>query len=91
MRRSKLEIYITVLEALALDGPMRLNRITCKTNLNYVFLKRVVHDLRDRQLVEERKINNSFIYSATPKAKLALTQFNDMSQSFPFLKNAWTF
>ena len=89
MRRSKFEIYLTVLETLILDGPMRINKITCKTNLNHVFLKHVMNDLKERQLIEQRRINNSFIYAATPKARLALSQFKEVSQSFPFLNNTW--
>ena len=89
MRRSKFEIYLTVLETLALEGPMRINKITCKTNLNHVFLKQVINELRKKELVEERKINNSFVYAATQKARLTLSQFKEVSQSFPFLKEPW--
>ena len=81
MARSKFEIYITILEALVINGPMRPNKITCETNINYSLLKKAINDLQERQLVEERKINNSFIYSATPKAKLALLQFKEIAQS----------
>ena len=86
MRRSKFEIYIAVLETLLANGPMRLTKITCKTNLNYSLLKQAVNDLRKRQLIEETKINNSFTYAATPKAELVISQVKEVSQSFPFFK-----
>ena len=90
MRRSKLEIYITVLESLASYGPMRLTKITYKSNLNYVFLKQVVNELKENQLIEERKIKNSSIYAATPKAKVVLSKFKEINQSLPFLvENPW--
>jgi predicted transcriptional regulator len=89
MGKSKFEIYIAILQTLALNGPMRPSRITCETNINYSLIKKAVNDLRDRQLVEERKINNSFMYSATPKAKLTLAHFKEISQNLPiFEQNA---
>ncbi|MGA3060909.1 MAG: winged helix-turn-helix domain-containing protein [Candidatus Bathyarchaeia archaeon] len=87
MRRSKFEICLNVLETLTLEGPMRINKITCKTNLNYVYLKEVMNDLRQRRLVEERKMNNSFTYAATSKAILVLSQFKEVRQSLPFLND----
>jgi len=66
---------------------MRINKITCKTNLNYVYLKEVMNDLRQRRLVEERKMNNSFTYAATSKAILVLSQFKEVRQSLPFLND----
>jgi predicted transcriptional regulator len=86
MGRSKFEIYVAVLETLALDGPMRPNKITCETSINYSVVKKAVNDLRNRQLVDERKVNNNFIYSATPKAKLALLQYKEIAQSLPIFE-----
>jgi predicted transcriptional regulator len=88
MRRSKLEIYIAVLETLATNGPMRLTKITYKSNLNYVLLKQIVSNLQEKQLIEERKINNFLVYAATPKAKIVLLQLKEVNQSLPFLEEA---
>jgi hypothetical protein len=46
-----------------------------------------MNDLRQRRLVEERKINNSFTYAATSKAILVLSQFKEVRQSLPFLND----
>ena len=59
MGRSKLEIYLTILETLALNGPMKSNRITCETNISYSLVKKAVNELQKRQLVKERKVNNT--------------------------------
>lgn len=51
MRRSKLQMYVQVLDALAFYGPMRLTRITYKANLNYSLLKPILEDLMKSELV----------------------------------------
>ena len=86
MGRSKLELYMTILETLAINGPMRPNKITCETNINYSLVKKALIELQKRQLVEERKVNNTSVYLATPKAKSVLLQFKEIAQSFPILE-----
>ena len=88
MGRSKLEIYVAVLETLVLNGPMRPTRITCETNINFSSVKKAVNDLQKKQLVEERKVNNTFVYLATPKAKLVVLQFKEIALSFPIFEEA---
>jgi predicted transcriptional regulator len=88
MRKSKFEIYIAILNTLVINGPMRSNKITCETNINYSYIKKALKDLRDKQLVEEKKISNSFIYLATDKAKLALSQFKEISENLPIFEEA---
>lgn len=86
MRKSKLENYIAILNTLEINGPMRSNKITCETNISYSYIKKALNDLRDKQLVEEKKIKNSVIYLATPKAKLALSQFREISENLPIFE-----
>ena len=88
MGRSKLEIYVTIIEALVLNGPMKSNRITCDTNISYNLVKKALIDLQKRQLIDERKINNTSIYLATPKAKSALLQFKKITQNLPIFEEA---
>lgn len=88
MGRSKLEIYLTILETLELNGPMKSNRITCETSINYSFVKKAVNELQKRQLVEERKVNNKCVYLATPKAKLVLLKFKEIAQNLPVFEDA---
>lgn len=81
MRRSKLEMYISTLEALAYFGPLKITRITYKTNLNCSQLKAILDDLIQKKLVEERTLmKNKVAYAATPKAKVILSYFNELKE-----------
>jgi predicted transcriptional regulator len=84
MRRSKMELYISTLEALAYNGPLRITRITYKANLNWGQLKPIIDDLIQKKLVEERKLKkNRVAYAATPKARELLAYFNDLKEMLP--------
>ena len=86
MRRSKLQIYLEVLDALALYGPMRLTRITYKANLSCSLLKLILKDLKGNGLVEERKIGrNVVVYAATNAARKILHTFKEFSQILPII------
>jgi predicted transcriptional regulator len=56
MRRSKMEMCISTLEALAYYGPMQITRITYKANMNCGQLKDILADLIQEKLVEERTL-----------------------------------
>jgi predicted transcriptional regulator len=80
MRRSKLQMYVEVLDALAFYGPMRLTRITYKANLNYSLLKPILEDLMKNELVEERRLKkNVVIYAATNAARTTLLRFKQLN------------
>jgi predicted transcriptional regulator len=85
MRRSKLEIYLDVLEAFTNNGPMRLTRVTLKSKTNYVILKQITTKLIADNLVEEKRIGNFSIYSSTPKAKTVISQLRQVRQNLPAL------
>jgi len=73
MRRSKLQMYVEVLDALVLLGSMRLARITYKTNLSYSLLKPILEDLIKNELVEERRLKkNVVVYAATNATRRTL-------------------
>jgi predicted transcriptional regulator len=84
MRRSKLQIYVEVLDALVFYGPMRLTRITYKTNVNCSLLKPILKDLIKNELAEERKLKkNTVIYAATKEARTTISRFNELAQILP--------
>jgi predicted transcriptional regulator len=86
MRRSKRQMYVEVLEALALYGPMRLTRITYKANLNWSLLKPILKDLMKKNLVEERALKkNIVVYAATNAARTTLLRFKELSQILPIM------
>ena len=81
MRRSKLQMYIEVLDALVFYGPMKLTRITYKANMNCSLLKPILNELTKNKLVEVRKIKkNSIVYAATNAARATLLQFNELTK-----------
>ncbi len=85
MRRSKLQMYFAVLEALALNGPMRLTKITYKANLSHDLLKPILIDLVKNELVEERRLKNVVVYAATSASRTTLLRFNELTQILPII------
>ena len=57
MRRSKLEIHIDILRALACHGRLKPTHITYKANVNCSALKECLDFLVERNLVKEQMIN----------------------------------
>jgi predicted transcriptional regulator len=86
MRRSKLEIYIDILEALALYGPLKLTRITYKANINCGLLQQILKEFMENNLVEERKLKNIVVYAVAPKARLIISQFKEVSENLPMIE-----
>lgn len=84
MRRSKIEMYISTLEALAYYGPLRLTRVTYKAKMNCSQLKTILADLIQKKLVEERKLGrNNIFYAATPKARTILSHYEEFKEMLP--------
>ena len=86
MRRSKMEMYISILEALAYNGPSKITRITYKAKMNFSQLRSIMDDLIQKRLVEERKLKNNAAYLATPKARIILSYFNQLKEMLPIPK-----
>ena len=57
MRRSKLEIHIDILRALACHGRLKPTHITYKANVNCSALKECLDFLVERNLIKEQRIN----------------------------------
>jgi predicted transcriptional regulator len=84
MRRSKMEMYISTLEALAYCGPLKITRITYKAKMNCSQLKAILDDLIQNKLVEERPLRkNQIFYAATPKARTVLSYFAEIKELLP--------
>jgi predicted transcriptional regulator len=84
MRRSKLQLNVEILEALTLDGPMRLTRITCKANLSYTLLKSILTELLKNQRIKERTLKkNTIVYTTTNQGRTTLSKFKEPAQILP--------
>ena len=57
MRRSKLEIHVDILRALAYHGRLKPTHITYKANVNCSALKECIDFLLERNLIIEQSIN----------------------------------
>lgn len=84
MRRSKLEIYIDILNVLALKGQLKLTHIMYKSNVNCKVLKEQLEFLIKNKLVEERILRKErTVYALTPKGIQILKYFREIEQVFP--------
>jgi predicted transcriptional regulator len=88
MRRSKLEMYISTLEALVYYGPMKITRITYKAKMNCGQLKSILDDLIQKKLAEERLLRkNEVVYAATPRARTILSHFEEIRELLPTVED----
>jgi predicted transcriptional regulator len=76
-----MEMYISILRALCYYGPLKLTRITYKTNMNYSQLKMSLDDLIQRKLVEERTLEKGkVVYAVTSRARTILSYFDELKE-----------
>lgn len=84
MRRSRLEVYIDIIEVLALKGPLKLTHIMYKSNVNCSVLKDQLDFLLKNSLVEERMLKKEkVVYAVTQKGLQILKSFREIKQIFP--------
>jgi predicted transcriptional regulator len=85
MRRSKLEIHIDVLRALAYHGRLKPTHITYKANVNCSALKECLTFLLERNLVKEqtfsKKRKKRKTYSITNRGLTALRNFKEINRA----------
>jgi len=87
LRRSKLELYVSTLEALAHYGPMKLTRITYKAKMNCSPLKIILRELIKKELVEKKILKkNVVVYKATQKARTVLFEFGELKEMLPIVE-----
>ncbi len=83
MRRSKLEIYIDILNTLALKGNLKLTHIMYKSNINCSVLKEQLEFLINNSLVEEKMLRKErTVYGITPRGMQVLKSFREIKQVF---------
>ena len=88
MRRSKLEVYVDILQVLALKGQLKLTHIMYKSNVNGQVLKSQLDFLLKNGLVEESAIKKQkVVYAITPRGMSILKSFKEIKQAFPTEEN----
>ena len=81
MARSKLEIYLSILEVLALRGPLSLTHITYKATLNHNVAKPYLNFLVKQNLAEEKVTEKKkVIYAITKNGWKILRYFWEIKQ-----------
>jgi predicted transcriptional regulator len=84
MRRSKLEVYIDILEVLAIKGQLKLTHIMYKSNVNCHVLKQQLEFLIGNSLVEERIMKKEkTVYAITSRGIQILKAFREIKEVFP--------
>jgi predicted transcriptional regulator len=85
MRRSKLEIHIDILRALAYHGRLKPTHITYKANVNCSALKECLDFLLQRNLIKEQTISKKRqkrkFYAITDLGLNALRNVKEINQS----------
>ena len=85
MRRSKLEIHIAILRALAYHGKLKPTHITYKANINCSALKECLDFLMDRDLIVEQSISKRRqtrkVYAITELGMTALRNVKEINNA----------
>lgn len=87
IRRSKLEMYVGILEVLALRGPLKLTHVMYKANVNCSVLKEYLQFLIEQGLVEEKTVGKRRVaYAINSKGLIVLKQFRELKQILPLVE-----
>jgi len=82
MRRSKLELYIAVLNVVAIRGPLNITGLALRARLNYKQIKPILNNLMNKGVIQEQHLRNgSVVYAATPSGQRLSTQFKQADES----------
>ena len=89
MRRSKLEMYVDILQVLSRRGPLKLTHIMYKANVNCKVLKEYLDFLTKQNLIEERPVGkNRTVFAITPRGITVLKYFRELKQVLPIVEEA---
>jgi len=84
MRRSKLEIHVDILTAVAHHGPLSLTRVMYKTNVSCSILKYYVDFLIQQNLVEKQTLHKKrVVYVITERGQTVLKFAKELYNVLP--------
>jgi predicted transcriptional regulator len=87
MRRSKLEMYIAILNVLAQKGPLKLTHIMYKANLNCTVLKDDLDFLIKQELIVEQTIRREkTVFAVTQRGINVLKYFKELTKALPIIE-----
>jgi predicted transcriptional regulator len=89
MRRSKLEMYVDILQVLSRRGPLKLTHVMYKANVNCKVLKEYLDFLLKQNLIEERIVGKSrMVFAITQRGITVLKYFRELRQVLPIVEEA---
>lgn len=87
VRRSKLEMYVDILDVLARRGPLKLTHVMYKANVNCSILKDNLQFLIKQGLVEEKAVGKRRVaYAISNKGLIVLKQFRELKRILPLIE-----
>lgn len=87
MRRSKLEMYVDILQVLSHRGPLKLTHVMYKANVNCRVLKEYLDFLIAQNLVEEKPAGKSrMVFAITQRGITVLKYFRELKQVLPIVE-----
>ena len=88
MRRSKLDLYVAVLNAVAVHRPLNVTGLLLSARMNYVQLKPILNNLISKGVIQEQHLRNgAVVYATTPLGQRLSTQFKQTDESKTALTN----
>ena len=89
MRRSKLEMQVDILKALACHGRLKLTHIMYKANVNCGALKQYLDLLIQHNLVKEHTLHKKrAVYAITERGLTALKNVREIYNALPIIEEA---
>ena len=89
MRRSKLEVHVDILKALACHGRLKLTHIMYKANVNCGILKQCLDLLIQQSLIKEHILHKKrVVYAITEKGLTALKNVWEIYNALPIIEEA---
>ena len=81
MRRSKLDLYVSVLNSVVIHGPLNISQMTLRSRLNYVQLKPILNGLMNKDYIRRYEKDGSVFFASTFVGQQLLTGFSQMDKS----------
>jgi len=93
MRRSKLEMHVDILEALARHRPLKLTQIMYKANVNCDTLKQyldflIQHNLVEEQTLHKKRHGTRVVYVITERVRTVLKYFREVNIALKTVEEA---
>jgi predicted transcriptional regulator len=96
MRRSKLEMHVDILKALARHGPLKLTHVMYKANVNCDTLKQyleflIQHNLVEEQILQKKRHGTRVVYVITERGKIVLKYYREVNSALRIVEEAHKF